>query len=260
MRFTIACLLLFIYLKYHSISFPMDIAAWRFMLVTGLMQFFLNYALLFWGEQYITSGLAAVLQSTIPIFGLILARIHLNERISLVKVLSLLLGCAGVCIIFYDQLSVNGIMAFWGSLAVVVGGFCAAWSSVLTKQHGMHHHIVALMLGQMLVGQTALWITGLLGEGNPMQFSWTGKAWWCILYLACIGSIAAFGIYYWLLKRIEASQSMMISLVTPLFAVFIGTFFNESLPAHTIMGGVFIVGSIACIVFRRQLEQLLSAR
>jgi drug/metabolite transporter (DMT)-like permease len=250
LRFTVACLILFPVLIFQRIEFPKDKKIWTLILITGLLQFFFNYGLLFWGEQHISSGLAAVLQATIPAFGLILARIYVGEQITGLKILSILLGLAGVAVIFREQLFLNGRMAFLGSLAVVGGAFGAAYASVLTKAKGGGVNPASLVFGQMLVGQIPLWLVGLSTEGNPINFRWTGQAVICVLFLAVVGSIVAFWLYYWLLTKIDVTRAMMISFVTPLVAVFVGSFFGEKLNIQTLFGGLLILLSVFLIVIR----------
>ncbi len=250
LRFTVACLILLPVLLLRKIEFPKGRKIWKVIIITGLLQFFFNYGLLFWGEQYITSGLAAVLQATIPAFGLVLARIYVGEQITSLKIFSILLGLAGVAVIFREQLFLNGQMAFLGSLAVVTGAFGAAYASVLTKAKGAGTNPAILVFGQMLVGQIPLWLVGLATEGNPFNFRWTAQAVICVVFLAVIGSIVAFWLYYWLLTKIDVSRAMMISFVTPLVAVFVGSFFGEKLDIKTLLGGVLILLSVFLIVIR----------
>jgi drug/metabolite transporter (DMT)-like permease len=255
MRFSVACLILLPILLLQKIEFPKGRKIWTIILITGLLQFFFNYGLLFWGEQHITSGLAAVLQATIPAFGLVLARIYVGEQITGLKIISILMGLAGVAVIFREQLFLNGQMAFLGSLAVVVGAFGAAYASVLTKAKGQSQHPASLVFGQMLIGQIPLWLVGLLTEGNPLRFNWTWQAVICVLFLAIIGSIIAFWLYYWLLSKIDVTRAMMISFVTPLVAVFVGSFFGEKLDLQTLFGGILILLSVFLIVIRPILQR-----
>jgi drug/metabolite transporter (DMT)-like permease len=255
LRFTVACLILLPILFLQKIPFPKGKKIWTIILITGLLQFCFNYGLLFWGEQHITSGLAAVLQATIPAFGLVLARIYVGEQITGLKIFSILLGLAGVAVIFREQLVLNGQMAFLGSLAVVVGAFGAAYASVLTKAKGHTEHPASLVFGQMLVGQIPLWFFGLAIEGNPIDFRWTRQAVICIFFLAIVGSIVAFWLYYWLLSKIDVSRAMMIAFVTPLVAVFVGSFFGEKLYIQTLFGGILIMLSVLLIVIRPVLQR-----
>lgn len=255
LRFTVACLILLPILLFQKIQIPQGKKIWTIIIITGILQFFFNYGLLFWGEQYITSGLAAVLQATIPAFGLILARIYVGESITGLKILSILLGLAGVAVIFREQLILNGQMAFLGSLAVVVGAFGAAYASVLTKAKGQSQHPASLVFWQMLVGQIPLWLVGLTVEGNPLNFRWTWQAVICVFFLAIIGSIVAFWLYYWLLSKIDVTKAMMIAFVTPLVAVFVGSFFGEKLYIQTLFGGILVLLSVLLIVIRPILQR-----
>ncbi|MBK7708891.1 MAG: EamA family transporter [Acidobacteria bacterium] len=250
LRFTVACALLYPILRFQRISIPSIREHWRFIVLTGTLQFFLNYGLLFWGEQFISSGLAAVLQATIPAFGLILARIYVGEEITGLKIASILLGIAGVGVIFREQLSLNGEMAFFGSLAVVLGAFGASYASVLTKARGLSFHPAGLVFLQMLIGHIPLWIVGLYREGNPASFRWSPLAILCVVYLAIVGSIVAFWLYYWLLSKIDVTRAMMIAFVTPLIAVIVGSFFGEKLELQTLLGGAMILVSVFLIVIR----------
>jgi len=255
LRFSLACLLLLPILWWQKIEFPREKKIWKLIALTGILQFFFNYGLLFWGEQFITSGLAAVLQATIPAFGLILARIYVGEEITGLKIIAIILGMFGVALISYEQLSLNGILALFGSLAVVIGAFGASYASVLTKAKLQGSNPAGILFWQMLVGQIPLWVIGLSVEGNPLKFYWTPWAVISILYLAIVGSIAAFWLYYWLLSKIDVTKAMMIAFVTPLVAVFVGSFFGEKLEMRAILGGILILTSVFTIVIRPLLDK-----
>lgn len=252
LRFTVACIILLPIISLQKIEIPKGKKIWKLILLTGFLQFFFNYGLLFWGEQFITSGLAAVLQAIIPVFGLFLARIFVGEEINTTKVVSILLGFFGLVVIFYEQLSVNGTLALLGSLAVVVGALGASLASVLTKAKLQELKPEVVLFWQMLIGQIPLWLAGLSIEGSPSKFNWTWKGIICILYLAIIGSIIAFWLYYWLLSKIDVTKAMMIAFVTPLVAVFVGSFFGEKLGLQTILGGIFILSGVGLIVVRKK--------
>src|SRR6266700_7366773 len=91
--------------------------------ITGILMFAVNYTLLFWAELYVSSGLAAVLQATIPIFGMMFAHLMLpDEPMCLRKLVGSLLALGGVTIICARLLGFNGPMAFWGGLGIGIGG------------------------------------------------------------------------------------------------------------------------------------------
>lgn len=260
-RFILAVSILFIVIKVQKIPLPRGTSEWRLIVLTGVLQFSINYSMVFWAEQYITSGLAAVLQAMITVFGLVLAWIFLpNERITKLKVFAVCLGIVGVAVIFIDQLKVQSLMAFLGCVGVVVGSYAAAQASILIKAKGGSFHPASLVFSQMLCGLPLVIVYSLVAEGNPLTYNWSVKAIVCILYLAIFGTIAAFWLYYWLLHRVESTKAMMISLVTPLIAVVIGAVtLGETLPAQTFLGGLLIISSIGLIVLRRRATEPLEA-
>lgn len=259
-RFLVSVLILIPIILSQKLEFPKNLKVWKIIAISGILQFFFNYGLLFWGEQFISSGLAAVLQAIIPAFGLILARFYLpDEKITLKKIIAILMGLFGLIIIFWEQLRFGGVLAFWGSLAVVVGAFCASYASVLTKTYGANSNPATLVFAQMLVGLIPLSILGFIKEGNPFNFQWSAMAIISVFYLAIIGSIIAFWLYYWLLGKMDVTKAMMISFVTPLMAIFIGSFYrNEKLEIQTLIGAVFILSSVLLVLIKWKKEKAYS--
>jgi len=253
-RFALSAGIVFLIIRLQRIPLPHTRHEWALLGLTGFLQFALNYSSVFWAEQYITSGLAALLQAMITVFGLVLAWIFLpNERISSQKIIGVAIGIIGVAVIFIDQLKVENWMAFLGCVAIVVGSYCAAQASILVKAKAGGIHPAALLFGQMICGLPFIGLYSILVEGSPLNFHWSSVAVISVLYLSVVGTIAAFWLYYWLLSRIESTRAMMISLVTPLIAVVIGAVtIGERLPAQTFVGGLMIIGSIGLIVIRRR--------
>lgn len=251
-RFICAATIIFLIIKFQKIRLPQSKKEWKTVGITGLLQFSINYALVFWSEKYISSGLAAVLQATIPAFGLVFAWIHLkNEKIGWRKISAILLGIVGVTIIFGEQLQIESIEGFAGCAAIVVGAMAAAEASILTKAFGGTLQPASLVFGQMICGIPPLVVFGILKEGNPLNFNWTATAIFSVFYLAIFGTIAAFWLYYWLLSHIESTKAMTISLITPLIAVVIGALaLGEKLPPQTFFGGLLILSSIGIIIWR----------
>lgn len=257
-RFGLAVLILAPVIRIFGFAMPRTASEWKLIALTGFLQFSLNYSAVFWSEQYITSGLAAVLQSMITVFGLLLAWIFLpDEKITRQKIVGVAMGIVGVAVIFIDQLRVESFLAFAGCVAIVLGAYAAAQASILIKAKGSGLHPASLVFSQMICGLPAIVIYALIAEGNPLSHNWSLTAILCVLYLTVLGTIAAFWLYYWLLSRIESTKAMMISLVTPLLAVVIGAIFlGETLPPQTFFGGVLIIASIGLIVLRKKTAQL----
>jgi len=255
-RFSLAIVILAPLIRLLGFRMPSTLSEWKLIALTGFLQFSLNYSAVFWSEQYITSGLAALLQAMITVFGLILAWFFLpDEKITKRKIAGVAVGIIGVAVIFVDQLRVENWMAFLGCVGIVAGAYAAAQASILVKAKGSGLHPASLVFSQMLCGLPAIVAYALITEGNPLNHKWSWTAIGCVLYLTIAGTVAAFWLYYWLLGRIESTKAMMISLVTPLLAVVIGAVvLGETLPPQTFFGGLLIIGSIALIVFRTRAE------
>jgi drug/metabolite transporter (DMT)-like permease len=252
-RFVIACAILFTWIRIRRLPLPQSRADWLLLLVSGTLAFGLNYGLLFWGEQYISSGLAALLQATIPAFGLIFAHFHLpNERLSWARIMGVLLGVLGVGVVFSNQLAVAGSQALAGCVALILSSIFVAYSNVLVKARGTRMHPAILAAGQMFFGMLLLLAVGLPLEGNPLRFHWTPMAVIALLYLAVIGSVIAFLLYYWLVLNIDVTKSMLIALVTPVVAVILGMIvLDEQFGWRTLIGGAMIMAGISFIVVRK---------
>ena len=256
-RFVIAAAILLAIIKARRLSLPRTRADWILLAVTGVLSFSLNYGLLFWGEQYISSGLAALLQATIPAFGLVFAHFYLpGERMTPAKIFGIVMGVAGVGVVFSNQLSVAGPRALAGCAALVVGSACAAAANVLVKKQGAKLDPAILAGGQMFFGLIPLLVIGIPLEGNPLQFHWTRMAIIALFYLAIVGSVAAFLLYYWLVQHMDVTKTMLIALVTPVIAVTLGVIvLHEELNWRTFAGGAMIISGIGLIVLRKARKQ-----
>ena len=252
-RFVIACTILFILIRIRRIPLPRARADWILLATSGILSFGLNYGLVFWGEQYITSGLAALLQATLPAFGLVFAHFHLpSERLNWPKIGGVVLGVCGVGVVFSNQLVVSGRQALAGCVALVLSAMFAAYSNVLVKAYGKHLNPAVLSAGQMLFGLLLLLAVGIPLEGNPLRFHWTPMAWIAMLYLAIVGSVIAFLLYYWLVLNMDVTKSMLIALVTPVVAVILGMIvLDEEFGWRTLAGGAMIMLGIGFIVVRK---------
>jgi drug/metabolite transporter (DMT)-like permease len=252
MRFVIAAAILFGVAAVRRSSLPKTRRDWAMLAATGVLAFTVNYGLLFWGEQHVSSGLAAILQAMIPAFGLVIAHYLLPaERITPAKIAGIVLGLVGIGVIFSNQFGTEGPLALWGSAAIVAGSFAAALSNVLVKSHGGHLDPSVLAGGQMICGLVPLLIYGGIHDGNPLAFHWTPLAVVSLVYLAVVGSSVAFFLYYWLVRHMDVTTTMLIALVTPVIAVLVGYFAaDERLSWRTLAGGLLILSGIALVNLR----------
>jgi drug/metabolite transporter (DMT)-like permease len=243
-RLVIALAVLLSVMAVRGVPLPRRARDWLVIGATGFLLLGMNYAFLYWGTQYISSGLSAVLQAATPAFGLLFAHVLLDDERFTAWQIALLLGVMGVGVIFAEQLHVTGRAAFLGSLAVTASAFCVALGYVIVKKHGAHLRPIELTTGQMIAGLAPLLVIVFMREGNPLMVRWTTPAMVSLLYLVLVGSVIAFLLNYWLLKRIGATKLLAMSLVEPLIAVILGAIvLRETLPAGTLLGGACILAS-----------------
>src|SRR5215216_7024191 len=256
-RFVIACAILLFIIRIRRIELPKARADWILLAITGILSFGFNYGLVFWGEQYISSGLAALLQATLPAFGLVFAHFHLpTERLTWARIGGVVLGVCGVAVVFSNQLAVAGRQAFAGCVALILSAAFAAYSNVLVKAYGKNLNPAIMAAGQMLFGLLLLLVVGIPLEGNPLRFHWTPMALIALMYLAVVGTVIAFLLYYWLVLNMEVTKSMLIALVTPVVAVLLGMIvLDEQIGWRTLAGGAMIILGIGLIVLRKARTQ-----
>ena len=251
-RFAIAGVILFGVIAARKHPLPRGAREWWLLAYTALLTITINYALVFWGEQYISSGLAAVLSATVPLFGLPLAHRYLSsEPLTGRKVIGVVLGVIGVATVCSGQLGAGGPMALWASLGIVLAALATAHAGVLIKAGGTHIEPSVLAGIQMAGGCIPLLLAGAALEGSPLAFHWTPLAVGSLAYLVIMGSVVAFLMYYWLIRHTAITWVLMIPLVTPLVAVLFGVLFaSEAIGWHTAVGGAAIIAGVGMAVLK----------
>jgi drug/metabolite transporter (DMT)-like permease len=219
---------------------------------TGVLMFSVNYALLFWGELYVSSGLSAVLQATIPIFGMVFAHFILpGEPLRWQRVAGAVLAIAGVAAICSRLLNFGGLLAFWGGVGIVFGAAAAAFSNVVLKKRALKLAPGMIAAWQMIFGVAPLLVTGFFVDGNPLHLHWTRTALFCLFYLAVPGSALTFLLLYWLMPRMSVTNLQTISLITPPGAVVFGWLLGgETFSIWSLAGGALVLVGV-WLIFRK---------
>lgn len=252
LRFVLAPIPLLAWLVLRHRARHYSAADWRLMVTTGLLTFALNYTLVFWGESHISAGLAAILYSTFPILGMLMAHVMLPaEPITARKLGGTLVAIGGVAIIFYNQIYLRGAWAVAGSGALVVAAASSAYAGVLIKQRGTHIDPVVMATVQMLASVGPMLLLGMAVDGNPRAFGWTPRAVMALVYLALVGSSLTFVLLYWLMQRIPVTRVMLIPLFSTVIAVGLdAAVLGERLHWRALAGGAAILGGLMIAISR----------
>jgi drug/metabolite transporter (DMT)-like permease len=250
-RFVIACLILFALIRWKKLTLAAGRKEWKNIIIPGFFAYFVSYGCVYWGEQHIGSGLAAVLFSTLPFWVALYAHYLLpDEKFNRIKLFSLIIGFSGILLIFWDNLQVStsgknilGMVALLGSAAS--GGF----AGVRTKRDLHYIDPIVISASQMLVGMILLLIVGFLFE-DLHRFKITYKSIGALLYLALFGSALAFSIYFGLLMTTAATKLSLIAFVTPVVALILGwAVLSEKISLRLVFGSALVITGIVLLVF-----------
>jgi drug/metabolite transporter (DMT)-like permease len=250
LRFVFAIAVLGLYARAMrvSLAIPRHTIVW--VVVTALLVYVIDYGLVYWGEQYLNSGVTAILFTAVPLATTLgSAFAFRTESFRYRQLVGILLGLFGIVAVFFDPLMATGfsVKVTLGAVAIVVAATAAAFNIVIAKRYLMVVGAVALTFHQMLWGTVALGvIAAISGEWRNVHYSLGATL--AVLYLGIAGSATAFVLYYSLLKTMRASTLSTISYVSPLVAVFSGWMvLNESISLRVGSGVMSIVVGLLTI-------------
>jgi len=195
----------------------------------------------YWGARYISSGLIALLFGLTPIFTSIAATFWLDERsFSASKIIGTLLGLLGLAAIFGSGLALSE-HAIAGIVVVLIAVVLQSLSLVWVKRIGASIPAMAVTSGALMIVAPLLLLSWAIFDG-ALPLSITPRASWSIIYLGVFGSGLGFNFYFYVIKRLEAGQIALITLITPVSALLLGQFLN----GEKIQSGVWI--GAACVL------------
>lgn len=250
-RFVIAGGVLYGWMRLKGAPAPTG-REWRSAILLAVMIFVLDYGLLFWAEQRVPSGIAAVMMATIPVF-MALSEILIikTRRLTARLVFASLLGVGGVVVLVNPSVSfgdsaINPV----GAIALLVAAVSWSVASVISRKLSLPSAKAMSSGAQMLAGGILLTLTaGLLGEFHgfhPQAVS--AKAWLCLVYLIVAGSVIGFTAYVWLLHHESPTKVGTYAYVNPVVAVLVGYFFGgEAIGLRTIAGTLLVLVGIVVI-------------
>jgi drug/metabolite transporter (DMT)-like permease len=229
---------------------------WLSILVIALLIFVFDYGLLFWAEQRVPSGLAAVMMATIPAFMALFEIFFLRtQKLTARLALALLIGLAGVAVLVSRTLNLGGApIDRAGAAALIFASMSFAASSALSRRLPLPESKVLSSGAQMLAGGVLLGLTSAaLGEFRNFHPATVSRAaWLALLYLIIAGSIIAFTAYVWLIHHESPTKVGTYAYVNPVVAVFLGYFLvGEALGVRTILGTLFVLISVMVITTTR---------
>lgn len=236
LRLALAAVLLAIWSLVARIPMPRG-AALQAAVWFGLLNFGLNFPLLYWGESRAPSGLSAVMFSTVPLSTALFARAFRMETLNPRKILGALVALGGVCLLFSGTL--RGELSLPGLSAVLAAATVAALGSTLYKRGPRQSPIAANAVACAVGAVIAFTGSFLLRERHTLPL--TAPALLPLLYLTVMGSLGAFVLYTWLVGRWPVSRAAYLGVVVPVIAVLLGSLVRHEPITATILGGSALV-------------------
>lgn len=244
-RFAIAAVILWAIARGKGVSFDRrDLWLW---LIQALLAFSISYGVVYWAEQWVPSGLTAVLYSTLPLFVALFAFVALpEERPGGWGLLGLLIGFIGVALIFSDDVgALAGAQVRRAALVLLLAPLGNAVAQVIVKRWGHGVHPLSLTAPPMAITAALFAVLAWIFERDREVVFDTSSV-LATLYLAIFGSAVTFSLFFWLLKHLRATQISLMAYAIPVVAVAIGTaFLDEPLTMRMVAGSVLVIGGVA---------------
>ena len=231
---------------------------WASVLVLAFLIFVVDYGLLFWAEQFVPSGIAAVMLATIPAFMALSEIVVLRtQKLTVRLTMALLSGFAGVAILMSRSIDLGSLGKIGGTpidtagaVGLIIGALGWSVASSLARKLPLPSSKVMSSGAQMFAGGAMLGLVaaarGELRGFHPLDVS--NAAWIAMLYLIFAGSIVGFTAYVWLLHHESPTKVGTYAYVNPVVAVILGHFLGgEELGARTVLGGLFVLASVVVI-------------
>lgn len=216
--------------------------------VLGLINILIPWVLISWAEQFIDSGLASILNATMPLFTIIISPFFVSDdRFTLPKAAGLLTGFTGVVILLFPSVGGGWNDHLAGQAAMLAATFFYAAATVYArkKAHGLPAATQAFL--QFSMGTVMIWALTLATE-SPLIFPRLPITWMALLWLGLLGSGLAYIFYFAMLPRIGPTRMSMVTYIPPLVGVLLGIFFlGEGFYWESMLGALLILSGISIV-------------
>ena len=233
---------------YQKVYWARDWKTWAIFAVLGPTSLAIPIFFISWGELSIDSAVASILNATTPLFTILIAHFLLqDDKMTIQKVLGLLIGFAGVVVLMSKDLTAGAQNSVIGQAAVILASLFYAGSAVYGRK--LTQHVQGTVRGAMLLITSTIfmWILGPLTE-KPFEFPSLPITWIAILWLGVLGSGLAVIMLWYLIHEVGPTRASLVTYLFPVGGVILGVIFlNEHLSWQLLVGTILIVGSLAVV-------------
>ena len=226
---------------------PRDLKTWVACGGMAVLNNILPFTAISWGQHYIGSGLAAVINATTPMFGALFMAVFGLESLSLRKGIALALGLLGVIILKggnFGDLSVQSL----GILAVAFASTCYGLSTPWSKTRLVGIPPMTTATCQLTVSGVVMGILAFGFSTPSLYFSASGSTWAALIAIASLSTALAYLIFFKLINIAGPSFTVLVTMLVPISAVLMGVaFLHETLGAKDLLGAAIVISALIII-------------
>ena len=241
-RFCLASIILVIYCIFKKKNLKFSRRDHFFMAAQGFTLFGLGYIMSYLATSYLTSGLVAVVFSTILMWNILNLRMFMGQPVAWRAFSGGILGLAGICVVFWHDLAAfTATRGIIGLIMALVGAYLASIGNIVGARNARSGVPVTQANVYGMAYGALLCLAIHFGGGGAFVVDWTIGYLGPLLYLTVFGSVTAFGCYMVLIGRIGAEYAAYVMLLMPVVALILSTFFEEYQWSANAVFGIIVV-------------------
>lgn len=240
---------LLVVMRLQKQSFPRDRPTLLAFLFMGTFQAALPFTLISWGETRIDSGLASILNGTMPLFTIVIAHFWLHdEKITLPRIAGLIVGFIGVVVLVSRDFGPDGLHGnVWGQMAVLAASISYATAGTFSRKYLRGHSPLVQATMVVLVADLLMWFSAPIVE-RPLRIPALPITWFALIWLGLLGACLAYLLYFYLINAWGATRASVVTYVFPVVGLILGIIFlREAVDWRLIVGSLLVVASIAVV-------------
>lgn len=229
---------------FQRTAWPTSLKEWLPLFVLGMTNIAIPFFLISWGEQVIDSGVASILDATVPLFTILVAHFLLHDdKMTIPKVLGLLMGFTGVIVLMSKDIGASS-GSLLGQAAVILACVFYAGSSIFARKFTEDIPAIFRSVGPLVSATGVMWLASFFFEA-PVAVPHQSLIWIALLWLGILGSGVAFILLYYLIHEIGPTRATMVTYLFPLGGVTLGVIFlHEALTWQIVTGATLIILSL----------------
>lgn len=243
-RVSLAALAMWIFILVTRTSVPCSVGVWYSFLIMGLLNNVIPFSLIIWGQIYIASGLASILNATVPLFTVVVASALLDdEKITKNKLVGVVIGFLGTVVMIGPSISVGAKLNIAAQLAILGAALSYAFAGVYGRSFKMQSiNPIVIAAGQVSASSVIL-LPAVLVIDNPTDLVTPSiQTLMALIALAICSTAVAYVLYFKILATVGATNVSLVAFIIPVSAILLGVLLlGETLQFYHMLGMVMIM-------------------